>query len=63
MMGWPKGDAGTPKQLEPQAEAVHLAKLTEKEQDCMAGLDLCQRAEVAWLDKEGIPYDELVSRL
>jgi hypothetical protein len=37
MMGWPTGDAGTPKQLDPQAEAVHLAGLSKKEQDCMAG--------------------------
>jgi hypothetical protein len=59
MSAWPKDDAGWPKKLEPTEEAVYLAGLSEGERTTVIGLGGSQKAEVAWLEKHGIPYEEL----
>jgi hypothetical protein len=58
MSNWPKDDAGWPKKLKPAEEAVHLAGLSEEERHTLVGLGGSQKAEVAWLDKHDIPYEE-----
>eukprot|EP00935_MAST-01C_sp_MAST-1C-sp1_P001276 g1276.t1 len=59
MSEWPKDSAGWPKTLSREEETAYLQGLPEEERHCMVGLGGSQKAEVAWLDKEGIPYEEL----
>ena len=59
LSAWPKDEAGWPKKLEPAEEAVYLAGLSEEERSTVVGLGGSQKAEVAWMDKHDIPYDEL----
>ena len=59
LSAWPKDDAGWPKKLQPAEEAAYLAGLSEEERSTVVGLGGSQKAEVAWMDKHGIPYDEL----
>jgi hypothetical protein len=58
MGDWPQDDAGWPKIMGAQEEAIHIAGLTEKEQHCVQGLGGSQKAEVAWMDAHGIAYEE-----
>jgi hypothetical protein len=58
MDAWPKDEAGWPKKLSAEDEAAHIAGLGEKEAHCMQGLGGSQKAEVAWMDKHGIAYEE-----
>jgi hypothetical protein len=59
MADWPKDEAGWPKQMSAEEEAEYREVLPERERVCIEGLGGSQKAEVAWLDKQGIPYDEL----
>mgnify|MGYP004191590953 CR=1 FL=1 len=59
LSAWPKDEAGWPKKLQPAEEAVYLAGLSEEERSTVVGLGGSQKAEVAWMDKHDIPYDEL----
>jgi hypothetical protein len=59
MGAWPKDDAGWPKKMSAEDEAAYVAGLSEKERHCVVGLGGSQKAEVAWLDAHGIPYEEL----
>jgi hypothetical protein len=59
MGAWPKDDAGWPKKMSAEDEAKYVAGLSEKERHCVVGLGGSQKAEVAWLDAHGIPYEEL----
>jgi hypothetical protein len=59
MGAWPKDDAGWPKKMSAGDEAAYVAGLSEKERHCVVGLGGSQKAEVAWLDAQGIPYEEL----
>jgi hypothetical protein len=59
LSAWPKDAAGWPKKLEPAEEAVYLAGLSEDERSTVVGLGGSQKAEVAWMDKHNIPYEEL----
>jgi hypothetical protein len=59
LAAWPKDEAGWPKKLQPAEEAVYLAGLSEEERGTVVGLGGSQKAEVAWMDKHDIPYEEL----
>jgi hypothetical protein len=59
MGSWPKDDAGWPLHMDADMEAQYLADLPADERHCMLGLGGSQKAEVAWLDKNGIPYQRL----
>jgi hypothetical protein len=59
LSAWPKDEAGWPKKLQPAEEAVYLAGLSEEERSTVVGLGGSQKAEVAWMDKHNIPYEEL----
>jgi hypothetical protein len=52
-------DAGWPAQMSAKDEAVYLAGLAEEERHCVVGLGGSQKAEVAWLDRKQIPYEEI----
>ena len=39
-------------------EAAYVAELSEEERHCVVGLGGSQKAEVAWMDKMGMEYDE-----
>ena len=41
-----------------QQQAAFVASLTPAERHCLVGLGGSQKAEVAWLDKMGYPYEE-----
>ena len=41
-----------------QQQAAFVASLTAAERHCLVGLGGSQKAEVAWLDKMGYPYEE-----
>ena len=41
-----------------QQQAAFVASLTAEERHCLVGLGGSQKAEVAWLDKMGYPYEE-----
>jgi hypothetical protein len=56
---WPKDEAGWPKMLSKKEEEVHVGGLVAEERHAVSGLGGSQKAEVAWLDKHGIPYKEL----
>ena len=59
MAAWPKDAAGWPKKMSARDEAHYVARLSERERHCVVGLGGSQKAEVAWLDAQGIPYEEL----
>jgi hypothetical protein len=60
LSAWPKDDeTGGPKKLQPAEEAAYLAGLSEEERSTVVGLGGSQKAQVAWLDKHEIPYEEL----
>jgi hypothetical protein len=41
-----------------QQQAAFVASLTAEERHCLVGLGGSQKAELAWLDKMGYPYEE-----
>jgi hypothetical protein len=59
MKACPKDDAGWPKKMSSDEERSYQSGLSEKERHCVSGLGGSQKAEVAWLDKHGIEYEEL----
>jgi hypothetical protein len=59
MAAWPKDDAGWPKKMSAEDEADYVAGLSDRERHCVVGLGGSQKAEVAWLEAQGIPYEEL----
>jgi hypothetical protein len=59
MSNWPKDDVGWAKKMSAADEAAYVASLREEERHCCIGLGGSQKAEVAWLEKHGIPFDEL----
>jgi hypothetical protein len=56
---WPKDEAGWPKTLSTEDEAAYVGGLAAEEKHAVSGLGGSQKAEVAWLDKHGIPYKEV----
>jgi hypothetical protein len=56
---WPKDEAGWAKTLSREEEAVYVEGLVAEERHAVSGLGGSQKAEVAWLDKHGIPYKEV----
>jgi hypothetical protein len=58
LRNWPKDEAGWPKSLPPDEEAKYLASLSPQHRHCVVGLGGSQKAEVAWLAKEGIPFEQ-----
>jgi hypothetical protein len=56
---WPKDEAGWARTLSKKEEEVYVGGLVAEERHAVSGLGGSQKAEVAWLDKHGIPYKEL----
>jgi hypothetical protein len=56
---WPKDEAGWQKTLSREDEAAYVGGLIAEEKHAVSGLGGSQKAEVAWLDKHGIPYKEM----
>ena len=56
---WPKDEAGWQKTLSREDEAAYVGGLVAEERHAVSGLGGSQKAEVAWLDKHGIPYKEV----
>jgi hypothetical protein len=54
---WPKDGCGWLKKLTPEEEDGFLATLSPEQRHSVAGLGGSQKAEVAWLLKEGIPFE------
>jgi hypothetical protein len=59
LLAWPRDEDGCPKKLQPAEEAAYLAGLSEEERSTVVGLGGSQKAEVAWMDKHNILYEEL----
>jgi hypothetical protein len=55
---WPKDECGWLKKLSPEEEDRFLATLSPECRHSVAGLGGSQKAEVAWLVKEGIPFEQ-----
>jgi hypothetical protein len=55
----PKDEAGWPKTMSPEEEASFLETLSEEERHCMVGLGGSQKAEVAWMEANGIAFERL----
>jgi hypothetical protein len=53
----PKDEAGWPKTMSPEEEANFLETLSEEERHCMVGLGGSQKAEVAWMEANGIEFE------
>jgi hypothetical protein len=51
-------DAGWPKKMSAEGEAAYVAGLSDEERHCVVGLGGSQKAEVAWMDKERLKYEE-----
>jgi hypothetical protein len=56
---WPKDEAGWSKTLSREDEAAYVGGLIAEEKHAVSGLGGSQKAEVAWLDRHGIPYKEM----
>jgi hypothetical protein len=56
---WPKDEAGWTKTLSKKEESAYIEGLIAEEKHAVSGLGGSQKAEVAWLDKHGIPYKEV----
>jgi hypothetical protein len=54
-----KDDTGWPKALSNEDEEAYVRGLVPEERHTVSGLGGSQKAEVAWLDKHGIPYKEV----
>jgi hypothetical protein len=54
----PKDDAGWPKTMSNEEDARFLETLSEEERHCMVGLGGSQKAEVAWMEANGIAYEK-----
>jgi hypothetical protein len=53
----PKDEAGWPKTMSADEEARFLETLSEEEQHCVVGLGGSQKAEVAWMEANGIAFE------
>jgi hypothetical protein len=56
---WPKDEAGWPRVMSKQDEEAYVGRLVAEERHTVSGLGGSQKAEVAWLDYNKIPYTEV----
>jgi hypothetical protein len=59
LRNWPKDEDGWPRTMSTEEEQAYVGGLVAKERHALSGLGGSQKAEVAWLDKHGIPYKEV----